>query len=274
MTRLVLALVLALATTTGAATDGRPPILRDVGFDQRVGATVPRDVPFRDDTGATVTLDTYLTRGKPVLLVPAYYQCPMLCTLVLNGVVSALRALPFDAGTEFEVVVVSFDPRDTTELAAAKKANLLGEYRRARADAGWHLLTGGEASIRAVTEAIGFRYAWDAAQQQYAHASGIVVVTPGGRVSHYFYGVEFAPKDLRLSIVEASNEQIGSVVDQILLFCFHYDPATGRYSRVALDAVRIGGALTLLFLGTLVTVLLRRERRRAAGRQRVDGAPC
>ncbi len=274
MRRLALVLALALAAPVHAASDGRPPILRDVGFDQRVGAAIPRALPFRDDAGATVTLETYLARGKPVLLVPAYYQCPMLCTLVLNGVVRALRALPFDAGREFEVVVLSFDPRDTTELAAGKKASLLGEYRRANTEDGWHLLTGDETSIRAVTDAIGFRYAWDASQQQYAHASGLVVVTPGGRVSHYFYGVEFAPRDLRLAVVEASQERIGSVVDQLLLFCFHYDPVTGTYSKLALDAVRIGGVATLLFLAVFVTVMLRRERRRAAGRRAADEVAC
>jgi protein SCO1/2 len=257
-----MALLLAL---TGAAVvraeTGLPDILRDVGFDQRLGEQAPLDLPFRDEAGRTVTLREYLG-DKPVLLVPAYYECPMLCTLVLNGVVSALRALPFDIGREFRVVTVSFNPTETSELAAAKKENYLTQYRRPGADAGWHFLVGDETSIRPLLASIGFRYAWDEAAKQYAHASGVVVLTPAGRVSHYFYGVEFPPRDLRLAFVEASNERIGSVVDQLLLFCFHYDPVTGRYSQVALNAVRLGGVLTMLALGAFVFLMLRRDRTR------------
>jgi protein SCO1/2 len=261
--RILAALVLSLlaASTTRADTQ-RPQVLRDVGFDQRLGAQVPLDLPFRDETGRTVTLRDY-TGDKPVLLVPAYYECPMLCTLVLNGVVSALRALPFDIGREFRVVTVSFNPHETSELAAQKKGNYLEQYRRPGAAEGWHFLVGDETSIRPLMEAIGFRYAWDAEAKQYAHASGLVVLTPGGRLSHYFYGVEFAPRDLRLALVEASNERIGSFVDQLLLFCFHYDPATGRYSRVALGAIRAGGVLTLVALGGFIALMLRRERAQA-----------
>jgi protein SCO1/2 len=268
MRTLLVTLALLAAMGPGAraarADAERPDILRDVGFDQRLGAQVPLDLPFRDETDHTVTLREYLG-DKPVVLVPAYYECPMLCTLVLNGVVSALRALPFDVGKEFRVVTVSFNPHETSALAAAKKATYLGEYRRPGADAGWHFLVGDEASIGPLMQAIGFRYTWDAAASQYAHAAGLVVLTPGGRVSHYFYGVEFAPRDLRLALVEASGERIGSVVDQLLLFCFHYDPATGRYSRVALNAVRAGGVLTLVALGLFIWVSLRRDRRTAGG---------
>jgi protein SCO1/2 len=259
----LLAVVLgASAYPAVAGEDQRPAILRDVAFDQRLGAEVPLDVAFRDETGARVTLRDYLG-DKPVLLVPAYYECPMLCTIVLNGVVSALRALPFDVGKEFRVVTFSFNPRETSELAAAKKATYLEDYRRPGAAAGWHFLVGDEPSIAALTQAIGFRYAWDAESKQYAHASGIVVLTPGGRISHYFFGVEFAPRDLRLALVEASGERIGSLVDQLLLFCFHYDPETGRYSRVALNAVRAGGVLTLAVLGAFVGLMLRRDAARA-----------
>jgi len=259
----LLAVVLgASAYPAVAGEDQRPAILRDVAFDQRLGAEVPLDVAFRDETGASVTLRDYLG-DKPVLLVPAYYECPMLCTIVLNGVVSALRALPFDVGKEFRVVTFSFNPRETSELAAAKKATYLEDYRRPGAAAGWHFLTGDEPSIAALTQAIGFRYAWDEASKQYAHASGIVVLTPAGRISHYFFGVEFPPRDLRLALVEASGEHIGSLVDQLLLFCFHYDPATGRYSRVALNAVRAGGVLTLAVLVAFVVLMLRRDAKRA-----------
>ena len=259
----VLAVALCATAHPVAAEEGqRPAILRDVAFDQRLGAEVPLDVAFRDETGARVTLRDYLG-DKPVLLVPAYYECPMLCTIVLNGVVSALRAMPFDVGKEFRVVTFSFNPRETSELAAAKKATYLEDYRRPGAAAGWHFLTGDEPSIAALTQAIGFRYAWDEASKQYAHATGIVVLTPAGRISHYFFGVEFAPRDLRLALVEASGEHIGSLVDQLLLFCFHYDPATGRYSRVALNAVRAGGVLTLAALVGFVVLMLRRDAKQA-----------
>ena len=248
---------LALAAPARAATE-RPPILRQVGFDQRLGVRVPLDAEFRDETGRVVTLGS-LVHDKPVLLVPAYYRCPMLCTLVLGGVVSALRALPFDVGREFRVVTFSFDPREGSDLAAAKKASLLAEYRRPGAAEGWHALTGDDVAIRRLTEAIGFRYAFDTASEQYAHASGIVVLTPEGTISHYFYGVEFPPRDLRLALVEAADARIGSPIDQLLLFCFHYDPATGRYGKVALGAVRAAGVLTLLALAVGVGLALRRE---------------
>ncbi|HLK10588.1 MAG TPA: SCO family protein [Candidatus Binatia bacterium] len=253
----------ALAATLAAAAradDARPPALRDVGYDQRLGESVPPDLAFRDETGRPVTLREYLGHG-PVILVPAYYRCPMLCPLVLNGLASALRAVSFDAGREFTVVAFSFDPTDTSASAAERKASVLADYRRPGAAAGWHFLTGDATAVAALTRAIGFRYAWDAAHAQFAHATGVVVLTPGGTIARYFFGVEFAPKDLRLALVDASAGRIGTVVDQLLLFCFHWDPATGRYSRVALGAVRAGGAVTLLVLGGFVVLMLRRERR-------------
>jgi protein SCO1 len=254
-----LATILAIALVAGVTrAEDRPAQLRDVAFDQRLGDPVPLDVPFRDEDGKSVTLRDYA--GKPMLLVPAYYTCPMLCTLVLNGVVSMLRALPFDAGKEFTVVTFSFDPKDDPAAAAAKKATYVGEYRRRGAEGGWHFLTGDAASIEALTKAIGFRATWDQPNQQFAHASGIVLVTPQGRITKYFYGVEFSARDLRLAIVEASANQIGTFVDQLLLFCFHYDPATGRYSGLALDAVRTGGVLTLIAMAAMIAWWLRRER--------------
>ena len=253
------ALAVAVALAAGVArAEDRPAPLRDVAFTQRLGEPVPLDVPFRDEAGRTVTLRDYMS--KPVLLVPAYYTCPMLCTLVLNGVVSALRALPFDVGRELTVVTFSFDPHDGPEAAAQKKATYLAEYRRPGADAGWHFLTGDATSVGALTDAIGFHATYDEAHRQYAHASGIVLLTPEGRIARYFFGVEFAPRDLRLAIVEASADRIGTLVDDLLLFCFHYDPATGRYSRLALGAVRAGGVLTLLGLVSTIAWWIRRER--------------
>jgi protein SCO1/2 len=267
MTRVALscaAALLVLAAPAGLCADtARPAILRDVDFAQRIGTPLPLDVSLRDERGRTVALREYFGT-TPVVLVPAYYRCPQLCTLVQNGVVSALRALSLDVGRDFQVVTFSFDPSEPTELAAAKKTAVLDAYRRQGAEAGWHFLTGDAESVRRLTEAIGFRYAYDEAHRQFAHASGIVVATPGGTVSHYLYGVEFAPRDLRLALVEASAGRLGSVADQLMLFCFMYDPATGRYSRLALGAVRVGGALTVLLLVAGVAVLLRRE----AGRRR------
>lgn len=245
-----LGLALHVAAPAGAD-QSRPGPLREVAFDQKLGEQLPLDVPFRDETGATVHLRDYFG-SKPVLLVPAYYECPMLCTLVLNGVVSALRAVPFDIGKEFTVVTFSFNPKETATLAAEKKEHYITQYRRPGAELGWHFLTGDEASIRAVTDAIGFHYSWDEASQQYAHASGAVVVTPSGKLARYFYGVEFAPRDLRLAFVEAADDKIGTLVEQLLLFCFHYDPATGRYSAAILNGVRLAGLATIMILGTFI----------------------
>lgn len=251
-----------LPSSTGERTDS-PPLLEQVDFEERLGNQVPLDLVFRDEAGETVRLGDYF-QGKPVILTLSYYECPMLCTLVLNGLVSALRVLRFDLGKEFVAINVSFNPRESPELAAAKKATYLKEYRRPGAERGWHFLTGDEGSIRQLTEAVGFRYAWDDKNQQYAHATGLVVLTPGGRIARYFYGVEFSPRDLRFGLIEAADGKIGSPVDKVLLYCFHYDPATGRYSAIALNSVRIGGVLTLAALVTFIVVMLRRERRSAA----------
>jgi len=270
MTRTVLpcaAVLLALASPVCGDVE-RPAILRDVDFAQRIGTPLPLDAPLRDEQGHAVTLRQYFGTSQPVVLVPAYYRCPQLCGLVQNGIASALRALSLDVGRDFQVVTFSFDPSDPTELAAGKKAAMLDAYRRRGAEAGFHYLTGDAESIRRLTEAIGFRYAYDEGRREFAHASGLVVATPGGTVSHYLYGVEFAPRDLRLALVEASAGKLGSAVDRLMLFCFMYDPATGRYSRLALGAVRAGGVLTVLLLVAGVGALLRRE----AGRRRARAA--
>jgi protein SCO1 len=259
--RLVLALLLVSAGAA-AADEPRPDPLRAVSYEQRIGRPVPLDLGFRDEDGRAVVLRDYFGR-RPVVLVPAYYRCTMLCPLVLNGVVSALRALPFDVGKAFDVVTVSFNPAESSADAAKRKETSLEDYRRPDAASGWHFLTGDETAIRALTDAIGFRYTWDEAHQQYAHAAGIVVLTPDGTIARYFYGVEFAPRDLRLALVEASAGKLGSPVDQLLLFCFHYDPASGKYGATVMSAVRAGGALTLLGLGTFLVLSWRREARRS-----------
>jgi len=257
MKPLLAALIMGVAIATSAA-DTRPAVLENVGIDQRLNEQVPLDLIFQDESGARVPLATYFG-SKPVILSLAYYECPMLCTLVLNGLASALKVLSFDAGKEFEVVTVSFNPADTPALATAKKQTYLKEYGRAGAAAGWHFLTGDAASIERLTRAVGFRYTYVPEQKQFAHAAGIMVLTPQGKLARYFYGVEFSPRDLRFGLIEAAQDKIGSAVDQLLLFCFHYDPATGKYGAIAMGSVRVGGALTVFALVTFLVVMLRRE---------------
>ena len=236
----------------------KPQLLRDVGIDQKLGGAVPLDLQFRDESGREVHLRDYFGR-KPVILALVYYECPMLCNQVLNGLVGSLQALSFNVGKEFEVVTVSFDARELPPLAAAKKKTYIDRDRRQGAAEGWHFLTGEQASIDRLTEAVGFRYAYDADSNQFAHASAIMVITPEGKLSHYFYGIEYAPKDLRLALVEASANRIGSSVDQLLLFCYHYDPTTGKYGPVIMNFIRLLGVITVVALVALILVLRRRR---------------
>ncbi|MEO8349853.1 MAG: SCO family protein [Acidobacteriota bacterium] len=264
MRNAALALLLAvpaLRLAAQAPVDGRPPILRQVSIEQRLGKPLPLDLPFRNEAGRAVRLGDYFGK-RPVVLVLAYYDCPMLCTQVLNGLLSAMRVLSFDAGREYEVVTVSFDPRDGPSDARAKKTPYVTRYGRPGAAAGWHFLTGEKPAIKALTEAVGFRYAWDEKTGQFAHASAIYVATPEGRLSRYFYGIEYAPRDLRLALVESSLGKIGTPVDQILLYCYHYDPAAGRYGAVVMNMVRLAGVAFVLILTAFLLLMWRRERRR------------
>jgi protein SCO1 len=238
-----------------------PKALQNVGFDQRLNERVPLDLSFTDDEGEHVKLAKYFGQ-KPVVLVLAYFRCPMLCTQVLNGLVQGLRETPFTAGKEFDVVTVSFDPNETTDMAAAKKRTYVHAYGRPDAAAGWHFLTGDQQSISRLTHAIGFRYAYDAQSDQYAHAAGIVILTPSGKISRYFYDVHYSGRDLRLGLVEASQNKIGSPIDQVLLFCFHYDPTAGKYGATIMNFVRAGGVLTMVGLGVMIGLLARGERKR------------
>ena len=235
-----------------------PTALSKVSFEQRLNEQLPLDLPFKDETGRTVKLGEYFGR-KPVVLAFVYYECPMLCTQVLNGLESSLRVLNETVGKEFDVVTVSFDPAETPVLAMGKKKAYLERYKRPEAEQGWHFLTGDQASIDALTQAAGFNYAWDEATQQFAHASGIIVTTPAGKVSRYFFGIDYAPRDVKFALIESSHEKIGTLADRLLLYCYHYDPATGNYGFVAMRAVRIGGAATILALVGFVFVSLRRE---------------
>lgn len=240
-------------------TNTRPRVLEKVGIDQRLGEFVPLDLKFKDEQGREVQLGQYFHQKRPVVLALVYYDCPMLCNQVLNGMTSALGVLKFNTGQEFDVVAVSFDPRETPELAAAKRDVYLNRYKRPGADKGWHFLTGSQESITALTQAVGFHYVWDEQTSQFAHGSGLMLLTPEGKLAQYYYGIEYSPKDMRLGIIEASQEKIGTVVDQMLLYCYHYDPTTGKYGLIAMRAMRIGGALTVLALGTFMLVSFRRE---------------
>ena len=254
----------------GTSSAPTPPALQGVGIDQKLDEQVPLDLVFRDEYGRSAPLSTYFSSNKPVLLALVYYECPMLCTLILNGVESSLKAVSFDPGKDFEVVAVSFDPKDTPELALRKKQNYLHRYNREGTSNGWHFLTGDEANIQALTRAVGFRYKYDPATRQFAHASAIMILTPSGRLSRYFYGVEYAPRDVRLGLVEASKNKIGNPVDQVLLYCYHYDPATGKYGAVVMNIVRFLGVAFVLIGGSFVFFMLRRDFR--AGRQNVRHA--
>jgi len=233
-----------------------PPALRNIGLDQKLNTQVPLNLIFRDDSGQALPLSTYFG-SRPVVLALVYYQCPMLCTQVLNGMVMSLRGMSLESGRDFEVVTVSIDPTETPELASKKKAEYLRRY--AKGANGWHFLTGAEPQIKELASAVGFRYAYDPKTKQYAHASAIMVVTPSGRLSRYFYGIEYPPRDLRLGLVEASENKIGSPVDEILLYCYHYDPNTGKYSAIVMNIVRLAGVLTLLILLPLLIWLWRAD---------------
>jgi protein SCO1 len=258
------ALLLAAAPPAARAASRQEQVLREIGFDQRLGEAVPLDLAFRDSEGRAVRLGDYFGR-RPVVLALVYYECPMLCTLTLNGLASTLGVVPFEVGRDFEVLTVSFNPEETPAQAAVRKKASIERYGRPGAAAGWHFLTGEAGPIARLTAAVGFRYVWDAETRQYAHAAGLVVLTPEGKVARYLYGVEYAPKDLRLALVEASENRIGSPVDQLLLYCYHYDPATGKYGAVVMRLVRLGGALTVLALASFMIFMWRRDHRAPPG---------
>jgi protein SCO1/2 len=240
--------------------------MQRVGIDQRLGATVPLDLTFRDEDGNEVTLGTYFGR-RPVILALVYYECPMLCNQVLNGLTETLRVMSLSAGQEFDVIAVSFDPNEGPSLARSKKTSYLSKYAREGATAGWHFLTGTRQSSAALAGAVGFRYEWDAQSSQWAHGAGIMVLTPAGVVSRYFYGIEYGVRDVRLGLVEASDNRIGTLADRVTLLCYRYDPMTGKYGMVVLNAIRIGGALTVGALAVFIAIMLRRERRSEHGIQ-------
>jgi protein SCO1/2 len=239
----------------------QPGILREIGVDQKLDNQVPLDAEFLDEHGKKVTLADYAGE-RPIVLSLVYYGCPMLCGQVLNGLTRSLKMLqdvPMVPGKDFELVTLSFDPTEKPELALEKKKTYVKEYRYPDAENHWHWLTGSEENIKKVSDAVGFRYAWDEKQQQYAHASAIFILTPDGKVSRYFFGIEYSPKDMRLGLTEASNGKIGGPVEKILLWCYHYDATLGKYSMMVMRLIQVGGALTLLALGTFMFVMLKKE---------------
>ena len=265
----VAAIMVALCLTSAALAQGMmggprgtaappPTILKQVGIEQRLDAQLPLELAFRDESGREVGLSEFFGH-RPVVLSLVYYNCPMLCGEVLNGMASVFSVLKFDIGKDFDVITVSFDPRETPDLARGKKRIFMERYGRPGAEQGWHFLTGSKESIDALTRATGFNYAWDEQSQQFAHAAAIMVATPSGKISKYFYGVEYAPKDLRFGLIQASENRIGTVVDQVLLYCYHYDPRTGKYGAIISHVMQLAGVATILILGGLLIVMFRSE---------------
>jgi len=275
----ILLLVTGSAATSGAQYNGVPKSgmmtkggmpagispneLKQVSFEQNLGVQVPLDLPFRDETGRAVQLSQYFT-GRPVVLALVYYECPMLCVQALNGLVKSLKVLALEPGRDYAIVTVSFNPEETPAQAAAKKDEYVARLKRPGAADAWHFLTGTEASIRLLTDTVGFHYVYDAATKQFAHPTGMIVLTPEGKTSKYVYGIDYGPRDLRLALVEASDHKIGTPVDRLLLYCYHYDPTTGKYGLVLMNVLRLAGVLTVAMIGGFILLMRRREKRRLA----------
>lgn len=265
---------LVLLAAGGRAADAPrlPPAFEGIAFDQRLDSQVPLDLPFRDEDGNEVRLGQYF-QDRPVILVLAYYRCPMLCTEVLNSLTKTLRSVPFRMGEDYDVVTVSFDAREQPALAKAKKQHYVESFGKPGAEEGWHFLTGEQRSIDRLTDAVGFHYRYDATNDQFAHASGIMILTPDGKLSRYFYGLGYHPRDVRLGLVEASRGHVGSPVDQVLLLCLHYDPSQGTYTPTVMTAVRAGGVLTILLLGGFMSIHWLRDWRRSRLQRSCASAP-
>lgn len=258
------------ALSANAQQTGAPAILKQVGITQNLNTQIPADLTFRDETGKTVRVGDFFGK-KPIVLSLVYFDCPALCTEVLNGELRTMKAISLDLGKDFEAVTVSFEPKDTPALAKAKRDVYAGQYGRPKAAQHWHFLTGEQSSIDALTNVAGFRYAYDSSIRQYAHAAAILILTPDGRIDRYFYGVQYPARDFRLGLVDASEGKIGTLTDQALLYCYQYDPMTGKYGLVVMNVLRAAGGLTVLALGLFLGLMFRRDRTRAAGASRAAG---
>jgi protein SCO1/2 len=263
-TAMLLALIAGASFSTGAHQATTPAILSKVGITQNLNARIPPDLVFRDETGKSVRIGDFFGQ-KPIVLSLVYFDCPALCTEVLNGELRTMKAISLDLGKDFDAVTVSFEPKDTPALAKAKRDVYAGQYGRPGAADHWHFLTGEQQSIDALTEVAGFRYAYDSSIRQYAHAAAILVLTPDGRIDRYFYGVQYPARDVRLGLVEASEGKIGTLTDHALLYCYQYDPMTGKYGVVIMNVLRAAGGLTVLILGIFMTMMFLRERKRPSG---------
>lgn len=261
----------AVAQQPSVPAGSLPTIMEGVGIDQNLNAQIPLELTFKDENGQSVRLGQYF-RDKPVVLALVYYECPGLCDLILNGLDHAMEQTSLNVGTDYQVVTVSFNPKETWQLATAKKANYVEKYKdghaQADAKAGWHFLTGDEASIKSLADTVGFHFRYDPISKQFAHASGIFVLTPEGKISRYFYGIQYKPRDFRLGLVEASDNKIGTPADQVLLFCYHYDPTTGKYGMAITQVTRVLGTTTVLLLGGFVFIMIRRDRHSHPGARR------
>jgi protein SCO1/2 len=260
----VIAAMALLVVPARAQQPGPPPILREVSIAQRLNEPIPPDIIFRDEDGKAVHLGDYFGK-KPIVLSLVYFDCPALCTEVLNGELRTMKAISLDLGKDFDAITVSFEPKDVPALAKAKRDVYAGQYGRPGAARNWHFLTGEQASIDALTQAAGFHYVYDSASRQYAHAAAILVLTPHGRIARYFYGVTYPARDFRLGLVEASEGKIGTPTDHALLYCYQYDPMTGKYGLIVMNVVRAAGLLTMLVLGIFMFVMFRRERNHPKG---------
>ena len=251
--------IVSVAQQMGIPATAVPMMVQGVGIDQNLNAQIPLELKFKDETGQVVRLGQYF-RDKPVVLALVYYECPGLCDLVLNGLSHTMEQISLSVGSDYQVVTVSFNPKESWQLATAKKANYIEKYHRPGAKEGWHFLTGDQAAIKSLTDTVGFHYNYDPISKQFAHASGIMVLTPEGKIARYFFGIEYKPRDFRLGLVEASANKIGSPADRVLLFCYHYDPTTGKYGMAITQVTRALGTATVLLLGGFVFIMLRRER--------------
>ncbi len=248
------------------SSNGLPEALQSIGIEQKLGDKLPMDVELKDEDGRAVKLGDYFSKGKPVIIAFVYYECPMLCNQVLNGLTGSLKGINFDAGKDFDVLAISFDARenDKPELAKNKKAGYVERYGRQGSENGWHFLTGSQASIDQVTKAAGFSYKWDEKSNQFAHAGGIMITTPDGKLARYLYGIDYAPKDLKFGLMESAESRVGNPAEQLLLYCYHYDPSTGKYGLAILNVIRLGAIATLIGMGAMALVFWRRNKRKAA----------